>query len=583
MPFAALLPPPPLDGEGDGNSDGGGGEVYGEADDADEKGYGEGYGVSGAEDDVDDDDVWYYGADGNRRIDLNLDRSVDRNLQRGQWNPDTPYTPLRIHVDTSYLDDLPTYYLDRAHFLKSEVLPEVVRIWRNALRVFAVPPSSPITVNDQHCPYANDDNVKAKGGVGVQNADLVVYVAANVASICNEGPLAAAISCQADQYDRPTVGAAVVCLDTIDLSSPKSRSKTVQVMVHEFAHILGVRSIDFAYFYDPATGLPRTSRPLAHRKQLVTCVDGAKHMIVVPDANTMVAGTSRRGNRHFEIVTPAVTTVVQNHFNCPGITGARLENTPTNHGNCFGTHWEDRLFHSDYLTAIRGPTRQHLTPLTLALLEDSGWYRPDYSASSVPPFGHGAGCDFVYGDCVVDGKVPTYASSYFCDEPLTPEAPLRCDSGHDFIARCDLVNYDDYPYSKPPGPTYRYFPSNPLLGGLLHTADYCPMHSMVTTGTNAKGKFEFDCSDKELSSSVQGETFGATSKCFNTNLSRPVCLKMRCNAIKYAVEVVFGEEESSNERVLTCPFDGAEMDLGAPKANKVATFECPKLSSVCPE
>eukprot|EP00566_Odontella_aurita_P024760 CAMPEP_0113584424 /NCGR_PEP_ID=MMETSP0015_2-20120614/33102_1 /TAXON_ID=2838 /ORGANISM="Odontella" /LENGTH=97 /DNA_ID=CAMNT_0000489485 /DNA_START=3 /DNA_END=292 /DNA_ORIENTATION=+ /assembly_acc=CAM_ASM_000160 len=96
------------------------------------------------------------------------------------------------------------------------------------------------------------------------------------------------------------------------------------------------------------------------------------------------------------------------------MTGARLENAPTNDGNCFGTHWEARLFHSDYLTAIRGSTRQHLSPLTLAILEDTGWYKPDYTKAALGPFGHGAGCDFVFGDCIVNGEIPPYGRDYFC-------------------------------------------------------------------------------------------------------------------------------------------------------------------------
>lgn len=33
------------------------------------------------------------------------------------------------------------------------------------------------------------------------------------------------------------------------------------------------------------------------------------------------------------------------------------------------------------------------------------------------PFGHGAGCGFVQGDCIVDGgEVPEYGKGFFCNE-----------------------------------------------------------------------------------------------------------------------------------------------------------------------
>ena len=41
------------------------------------------------------------------------------------------------------------------------------------------------------------------------------------------------------------------------------------------------------------------------------------------------------------------------------------------------------------------PTTNVLSPLTLALMEDSGWYIANFSKASLLPWGHGAGCDFV--------------------------------------------------------------------------------------------------------------------------------------------------------------------------------------------
>ena len=99
-----------------------------------------------------------------------------------------------------------------------------------------------------------------------------------------------------------------------------------------------MRSIDLAYFYNPATGYPRTARPF--KKERVTCVDGFTSEIVLPSPDTIASGFTKRGLRYFEITTPTVRQVVRNQFDCQSMTGARLENQPTNDGNCFGTHWE---------------------------------------------------------------------------------------------------------------------------------------------------------------------------------------------------------------------------------------------------
>ena len=39
------------------------------------------------------------------------------------------------------------------------------------------------------------------------------------------------------------------------------------------------------------------------------------------------------------------------------------------------------------------------TKFTLALLEDSGWYKPDYDLADVLNFGYNKGCDFINKNC----------------------------------------------------------------------------------------------------------------------------------------------------------------------------------------
>eukprot|EP00957_Ditylum_brightwellii_P015836 1192620-Ditylum_brightwellii.AAC.1 len=115
-----------------------------------------------------------------------------------------------------------------------------------------------------------------------------------------------------------------------------------------------------------------------------------------------------------------------------------------------------------------------------------------------------------------------------------------------------------------------------MLGGLSHTADYCPMYSLIAKNRGGK---EFDCEDPALNAIINAagvETFGANSKCFNTNLDRPLCMKYYCNAEQKKVQVVI-----SDSQVVICPRDGAIMNL--PWIDEYATFECPKLATICPD
>jgi hypothetical protein len=119
---------------------------------------------------------------------------------------------------------------------------------------------------------------------------------------------------------------------------------------------------------------------------------------------------------------------------------------------------------SELLSAISTPNVQVISPLTLALLEDSGWYRADFSLSELSPFGHGVGCQFVFEDCIQDGEVPDWGRDFFCNDQLQEsiDEGLSCSYNNLHITRCDLVDFLDYPASTPPDSKHQYFPNNPV-------------------------------------------------------------------------------------------------------------------------
>ncbi len=382
-------------------------------------------------------------------------RNHTRNLS--PWSSNSVYQNLRVHFDTTYLDimDEKDKYAAIVEVLKTEIIPKVRNRWANALKVFRA--QGNIVIQNHGCPYSQD----SQKTIGIPNADVVIFVAANFESICNSRmALAASRSCQADQYDRSTVGAIILCLDKFDIKDDISKDAYEKTLVHEMTHVLGMRAKDLPFFYNPATGLPRTPRPLEKRE--VTCVDGNMVRLAPPSSNTLKAGFTKRGKLFYEVVTPTVRQVARNHFNCQQMGGARLENQPTNDGNCFGSHWEARLFASDVVAAIKTPTFQLLTPLTLALFDDSGWYKSDFEASNISPFGHGRGCDFVFEDCIVDGEVSEWGRGIFCNDLEGPNMEKRCDMTHTYITRCDLIDYNNYPGAEPPDRKHQYFPNNPV-------------------------------------------------------------------------------------------------------------------------
>jgi hypothetical protein len=47
-----------------------------------------------------------------------------------------------------------------------------------------------------------------------------------------------------------------------------------------------------------------------------------------------------------KIVTPTVLKMVRSYFGCETMTGAELENQPTSSTDCFGSHWEERIYNT---------------------------------------------------------------------------------------------------------------------------------------------------------------------------------------------------------------------------------------------
>jgi len=186
------------------------------------------------------------------------------------------------------------------------------------------------------------------------------------------------------------------------------------------------------------------------------------------------------GNRYASIVTEKVRAVARNQFDCQSLEGARLENQPTRPESCTGDHWDERLFYPEALSGVISPTANILSSLTLALMEDSGWYKANYTVSQMSPWGLGAGCEFVSDPCLIppaegaeEGTVPTipdYSRGFFCNR----EGEKGCSSELSHKLACTVVDYYYYVPQNLPPERFQYFPSATSKGG-PRQADYCPV------------------------------------------------------------------------------------------------------------
>lgn len=430
----------------------------------------------------------------------------------------SPYEKMRISFESRLDGEL-------QEVLERDVLPDVKELWTSALSVVRVEGNlMPYSTKCGEMEVPVDHLMK-----GVADSDLVVYLSSNKEYCHNSGAYASV--CEFDQYMRPTIGNIVICTDEIDINkgtiTANEKDRLVKVFSHQLGQILGLSTNLFQHYRNPETGLPWGST-----KKSVTCTDGASLTLDVP--NILQQGMDEHAHKFFQVTTPTVVQTVRNHFDCQMLSGARLESSP-NSLSCFGSHLDERFYFQENFSNLKTHT-QPITPLSLAILQDSSWYDVDFTAAVIPSFGHGMGCAFLEGDCVLPGKIPQYSKGHFCTGQ-----DYGCDVSHDYKAACD---------AKPNTFTSQYEDTN-----------FCPM----------KSRNIITCKDPTQIPSQDGEIFGETSKCFETSKLNSICLEATCNAELRKVEFNF------NGKIHQC--EGGEMiDSGLG-----FEVECPELKAVCPD
>ena len=77
---------------------------------------------------------------------------------------------------------------------------------------------------------------------------------------------------------------------------------------------------------------------------------------------------------------------MQEYFNCPSAPGAFLEDEGGS-GTAI-SHWERATFDSELMIGTAFDTRRGIySNLTMALLDDSGWYQANHSRAGLLQFG----------------------------------------------------------------------------------------------------------------------------------------------------------------------------------------------------
>ena len=184
------------------------------------------------------------------------------------------------------------------------------------------------------------------------------------------------------------------------------------------------------------------------------------------------------GNCAFAITTPKVKAAAREFFDCDELEGMELENQFGGvWSQMFNPHWKTRLLVGEIMTPAVSQPLRHISPMTFAFFEDSGWYQMDYAMTSTPirgaTWGFKEGCAFVQQKCVNDetGELqrPPMFPNAFC-----AISGFRCSSDGRGTGRCSV---DDDPVLSSPLLQYRYNTSVEQVG--YRSNDFCPIYETL--------------------------------------------------------------------------------------------------------
>ncbi|XP_032455411.1 leishmanolysin-like peptidase isoform X4 [Nasonia vitripennis] len=473
--------------------------------------------------------------------------------------------PLRIllHYDDS------VYRLDDKKFelINNTILPEAVHFWERALMVRETKGTirlnrkcqstqvfvkdnlthcidtcrsetmcGEVVVPEQHldaCRVCNKAGLNCRvepasvPGEGINGADFVFYVSAMSTERCKKGlTVAYAAHCQQEAaLDRPIAGHANLCPESIS-TKPQELETLLSTVKHEILHALGF-SVSLYAFYRDDRGEPRTKRTETGKPFLNTTLQThqwSENTIrtVIRHSWQVHGGSVRRAMQM--IVTPRVRAEVRAHFDCRDLEGAELEDQGED-GTAL-THWEKRVFENEAMTGTHTQNPVY-SRITLALMEDTGWYSANYSMAQELGWGRKLGCDFAMKSCkewivAKSSKFSGRSIHPFCNKVKRDPLQTECTDDRSSVALCNLV---EYPQPLPKQyQNFDWIPNVPrgreeYYGGSVSLADYCPYNQEFTWRANntiVRGSHcLYEDNNPHPKKNFALEKYGENSRCFD--------------------------------------------------------------------
>jgi len=285
------------------------------------------------------------------------------------------YNNLRIQANYDNLDASPADY---ASYIQNELVPPVLSFLQAALKVKS-PVVSTIKLGASTKSICGV-TVPAELYTGVKSDLLVIF---NAKIMTSTSTVASSKVCYLSSATRrPMVATTVFNRNALTAANGDVliHERNIYLAIHELMHNLAFSSQLFPYFIDD-NGNTLTShiKTITYNSKPTTVID------VAP-----------------------LTDKLREFFGCKTLEGAYLENDGSD--GTSGSHFERKLFVYETMSSgvIFG---RRVSQFSLAMLEGSGWYVPDYSFAEPYYFGQGEGCEFIRGSCSSAAK---QFSTEFC-------------------------------------------------------------------------------------------------------------------------------------------------------------------------
>jgi len=464
------------------------------------------------------------------KINEAMQKNEFRFLQSTQWSP------INFYIDYTYLNSQSSVDAKTIAFTK-QVVENTLTIFTNILSIQRVNPKLILT----SCADIQSSNINKDLKTTGINADIAIIPFFDIAAEATTEAYAAA--CAMDPTTkRPNGGIMAFNPKNFIIDRKNALQYYTLLVLHEINHILSFSSELFQYFVD-------------------------SNYETIPSNQIFISNVSVNDVNRQMIISPKVLSTARKHFGCSNLQGVELEDQGGS--GTAGNHWESRMMLGDFMIGESYPENV-ISEITLALFEDSGWYKVNYYTGGLFRYGKNKGCDFVQKKCINNQQ------SSFPNEFCIVGGASMCFASRTSKGFCDLDNKSNIPIA------YRYF-TDPSKGGFLY-GDFCPVAKW--DGDNENNMFfSSSCAYGIQNFANLGETIGSNSACFMSSMvpttlsnfdsmkgqNRAICYSYNCDTSNqtYTVTIL--------DKSITCNKEGGIKTVDGLDGN----FYCPDYYSVC--